>query len=79
MLVQGLGPMFHTGFTDLKKVTDFRDVLNSDKQKLGKFISGMHNRGIRIIGRGLWYISGAHTEKDINYTLDVADDILRKM
>jgi glutamate-1-semialdehyde 2,1-aminomutase len=79
MLVQGLGPMFHTAFTEMDKIKDFRDVLCYDKQKLGKFISGMHDRGIRIIGRGLWYISGAHTEKDIDYTLDIARDVLKKI
>jgi glutamate-1-semialdehyde 2,1-aminomutase len=77
LLVQGLGPMFHTGFTDLSAVHDFRDVLMYDKLKLNKFIAGMHDHGIRIIGRGLWYISAAHTEKDIELALEISSKVLR--
>ncbi|MBK5280215.1 MAG: aspartate aminotransferase family protein [Bacteroidia bacterium] len=79
LLVQGLGPMLHTGFTNLSAVYDFRDVLTYDKVKLNKFISGMHDNGIRIIGRGLWYISAAHTEKDINTALDMSSKVLRQL
>jgi glutamate-1-semialdehyde 2,1-aminomutase len=78
MLVQGMGPMFHTGFIDLDKVKDFRDVLKYDKSKLGKFIAAMHDDGIRIIGRGLWYISTAHTDEDIDTALETADRVLGK-
>jgi glutamate-1-semialdehyde 2,1-aminomutase len=79
MLVQGLGPMLHTGFTDLKQVKDFRDGFSYDKVKLGKFIAAMHNEGIRIIGRGLWYISAIHTEAEINKALEVADRVFTKL
>lgn len=75
MLVQGLGPMLHIGFTYLKEVKDFRDVLTYDKVKLGKFIAAMHNKGIRVIGRGLWYISAMHTQKDIDKALATADKV----
>jgi glutamate-1-semialdehyde 2,1-aminomutase len=76
LLVQGLGPMLHTGFTDLEKVRDFREVMSYDKVKLGKFVAGLHDRGIRIIGRGLWYISAVHTESEIDKTLEVAEEVL---
>jgi len=76
MLVQGPGPMFNTSFTSLPKVHNYRDVLAADKQLLGKFIAGMHNHGVRIIGRGLWYISAAHTQADIEQALAAADQVL---
>jgi glutamate-1-semialdehyde 2,1-aminomutase len=76
LLVQGLGPMLHTGFTDLEKVKDFRDVMSYDKVKLGNFVAGMHDKGIRIIGRGLWYISAVHTEEEIDKTLDIAEEVM---
>jgi glutamate-1-semialdehyde 2,1-aminomutase len=79
LLVQGLGPMLHTGFTALKKVADFRDVQSYDKVKLGKFVAGMHNEGIRIIGRGLWYISAVHIEKDIELALEKAEKVISEM
>jgi glutamate-1-semialdehyde 2,1-aminomutase len=76
MLVQGPGPMFHAGFTTLGSVKDFRDTLHYDKKKLATFIAGMHDRGIRIIGRGLWYISAVHTQADIEHTILQARDVL---
>lgn len=76
MLVQGPGPMFNTSFTTLPQVHNYRDLLTADKQLLGKFIAGMHNHGVRIIGRGLWYISAAHTQADIEQALSVADQVL---
>lgn len=78
MLVQGLGPMLHTGFTHLQKVKDFRDVLTYNKAKLGKFVAAMHDEGIRLIGRGLWYISAVHTEQDIDKALEIADKVFNK-
>ncbi|MET6996016.1 aspartate aminotransferase family protein [Chitinophaga defluvii] len=79
LLVQGPGPMFHTGFTHLTSVKDYRDSLSYDKVKLGRFIAGMHDSGIRIIGRGLWYISAAHTEEDIKQAVATAAAVLRKI
>jgi glutamate-1-semialdehyde 2,1-aminomutase len=79
LLVQGPGPMFHTGFTNLSRVNDYRDTLSYDRDKLGKFIAGMHNRGVRVIGRGLWYISAAHTERDIDHAVKMVTEILDKM
>ncbi|WP_121357250.1 aspartate aminotransferase family protein [Flavisolibacter nicotianae] len=79
LLVQGPGPVFHTGFTNANSVNDFRDTLKYDKAKLNRFISGMHDRGIRIIGRGLWYISAAHTKDDISLALREAKAVLKTM
>ncbi len=79
LLVQGLGPMLHTGFTNFKQVKDFRDVQSYDIVKLGKFVAGMHNEGIRIIGRGLWYISAVHNEKDIDLALEKVEKVISKI
>lgn len=70
--VQGLGPMFNISFTDRSEVKEYRDTLHADKAKLGKFISAMHDAGVRIIGRGLWYISAVHTEEDIDHAIKTA-------
>jgi glutamate-1-semialdehyde 2,1-aminomutase len=76
LLVQGLGPMFHAGFTHLSSVRDYRDTLTYDKARQNLFVAGLHDRGIRIIGRGLWYISTAHTEADIQQAIDAARSVL---
>jgi glutamate-1-semialdehyde 2,1-aminomutase len=79
LLVQGPGPMFSIAFSDAEKIIDYRGTLVADKAKLGKFIAGMHNQGIRIIGRGLWYISAAHTDDDINLAIEKTLQVLQKM
>ena len=79
MLVQGMGPMFHVGFTDAEKVTDFRGTFTYDKAKYAQFLQGMQERGIRLIGRGLWYISAVHTEEDIDFCLEMARETLQEM
>jgi glutamate-1-semialdehyde 2,1-aminomutase len=71
--------MFNIGFTNLKKVKDYRDTLTYDKAKLGKFIAAMHDERVRIIGRGLWYISTAHTEEDIDHAIEVSRRVLSKI
>ncbi len=77
--VQGLGPMFSTVFTDIGPARDYRDTMVSDKAKLGRFIAGMHDRGVRVIGRGLWYMSAAHTQDDIDQAIQTATDVLRTL
>lgn len=79
LLVQGLGPMFHCGFHPAGKVTDLRGVLGYDRTKYAAFVGGMQERGIRLIGRGLWYVSGAHTEADIDFAIKTAGEVLAQL
>lgn len=79
LLVSGIGPIVHTGFTDKEEVADFRDVLSFDKGKLKDFVAGMHDRGLRVIGRGLWYISAVHTEAEVDQALEIATAALKEM
>lgn len=75
LLIQGPGPMFNISFTTEKEVTDYRATLTANKAKLGKFIAAMHNKNVRIIGRGLWYISTVHTQADIEFAIKMADEV----
>jgi glutamate-1-semialdehyde 2,1-aminomutase len=76
-LIQGPGPMFHMGFTDRTQVRDLRDTFSYDKARYAAFVRGMQDRDIRLIGRGLWYISGAHTEQEIDRAVAVAGEVLQ--
>jgi len=79
MLIQGPGPMFITAFTDRDVFCDYRDTLTADRAKLGRFVAGMHDAGIRVIGRGLWYISAVHTEAEIDQAIATAREVLAGM
>lgn len=75
--VQGPGPMFHLGFTSQPRIRDYRDTLSYDTAMLGRFTSGMLDRGVRLIGRGLWYVSAAHDDTHVDVALAAADDVFR--
>ena len=79
LLIQGFGPMFHAGFTPLRSVSDLTESQSYDKSLYAQFVGGMQERGVRLIGRGLWYVSGAHTERDIDCALDAALDALTEL
>jgi glutamate-1-semialdehyde 2,1-aminomutase len=78
-LIQGLGPMFHIGFTPLEDVSDYRGCLSYDKTKLARFVALMAENGVRLIGRGLVYISAAHTPDDIKTGVETARQVLMQM
>lgn len=79
LVTQGLGPMFVTYFGKKRQCNDYRDTLGNDKAKLSRFIAGLHDRGIRVIGRGLWYVSAAHTEKDVDKAIQTAADVFKEL
>lgn len=79
LLIQGPGPMFVTSFTSLERMSDYRDSLNVDRAKLSRFIAAMHEQGVRIIGRGLWYISAAHTDDDVQKAIDTSYIVLSEL
>lgn len=78
LIVQGPGPMFNIAFGE-SEANDYRGTLRYDKAKLGKFVAALHDRGLRIIGRGLCYISAAHTEEDIEEFLVTAKEALKSL
>ncbi len=65
LLIQGVGPVFHIGFTPLPSVRDYAHTLSFDKSKYSEFCTRMREKGVRLIPRGLWYLSVAHTEDDV--------------
>mgnify|MGYP006162343293 CR=1 FL=1 len=79
LLVQGLGPMFHTGFSDLRNIKEFRDLRHYEQLKSKIFVQGLQQRGVRVIGRGLWYISSVHTEEHIDHAILMAKDTLQEL
>jgi len=73
LVVQGVGPVFHLGFTRAEAIKDYRDTLTCDKGKYGRFCDAMRERGVRLIGRGIWYVSAVHTPEDIEICSQAAE------
>ncbi|WP_425236833.1 aspartate aminotransferase family protein [Ulvibacterium sp.] len=79
LLVQGLGPMFHTGFTNEDKIREFRELGAYEQPKSKMFIHGLQQKGLRVIGRGLWYISAVHKQEHIKHAIKVAKEVLMEL
>lgn len=75
--VQGVPTAFHLSFTNLDALRDYRDYAGAcDKERYSRFCVAMLERGVRLIERGVWYISAAHTDAHVDATLEAADAAL---
>ncbi|MBX3011358.1 MAG: aspartate aminotransferase family protein [Caldilineaceae bacterium] len=78
--VQGLPTAFHLSFTELPAIRDYRDYAQScDKERYSRFCVAMLQQGVRLIERGVWYISAAHTEAQIEQTLHAVAAALQEV
>jgi glutamate-1-semialdehyde 2,1-aminomutase len=80
LLVQGLPMAFHVSFTELSEIRDYRDyALHCDKKQYHRFVLAMLERGVRLIDRGIWYISAAHDQGHVAQTLEAVEGALKEI
>ncbi len=77
LLVQGLPTVFHTTFTRQSDISDYRAHQQCDNGEQDRLVYGLLLRGVRVTGRGTWFLSTAHTPQDVRDTLDATRDVLR--
>ena len=72
-----IGSMFCTYFTSLE-VSNLDDAMQSDREKFAKFFHGMLAKGIYLAPSQFeaGFLSTAHTEHDIQKTIDAAYDVM---
>lgn len=77
--VQRVGSMLTLFFNDGSDLFDFEDVRRSDHERFAKYFHLMLERGIYLPPSGYEanFLSLAHTEDDIDRTIDSARDALR--
>jgi glutamate-1-semialdehyde 2,1-aminomutase len=74
LLVQGLGSVFNTAFSDGPPVTDYRSFARRcDASRLPPFLHALQENGVRPTSRGTWFLSSAHTDADIEATIRAAE------
>lgn len=78
--VVGFGSIFQLLFTN-RKIQDYRDVLTSNAEQFKKFQKKMMSKGIFILPQAnkRCHICTAHTEEDIEHTIESAREILKNM
>jgi glutamate-1-semialdehyde 2,1-aminomutase len=79
VLVDGPGPVFQLYFTDQPAVRSYRDYAHCDMATMGRLHTALLDRGVNIVGRGLWFLSAAHTEADIDQTIEAVRDALEQI
>ena len=78
---RGVGPLLQMVFAD-HPVNDFRDFIrSSNKSEYRDFWLGMVDAGVMFAPQptGCWFVSGAHTEVEVEKTLEAADQVLMGM
>jgi glutamate-1-semialdehyde 2,1-aminomutase len=75
---RGVGPLLQMVFAD-HEVNDFRDFIrSSDRNQYRDFWLGMVEAGVMFAPQptGCWFVSAAHTELEIEKTLEAAGEVL---
>ena len=77
LLVDGPGPVFQTYLTTAEAVCDYRDFAATDRSGMARLHGELMRRGVNIVARGLWFISAAHSEEDIEITIEAVAETFR--
>jgi glutamate-1-semialdehyde 2,1-aminomutase len=78
---RGVGPILQMVFAD-HQVNDYRDFIrSSNKSEYRDFWLGMVDAGVMFVPQptGCWFVSSAHTEVEVDKTLEAANHVLMKM
>ena len=80
MTVAGYGSVFVPYFMS-GRITGYADLLRNNSEADTRFRGEMVKRGIFMLPLAMKrnHISGAHTDADIDRTLNVAEDVLKEM
>ena len=78
-IVQGQGSMLQLYFTPAKQIRDYRETAGVDHDKFMAFAHEMIRRGVLVHPDPFehWFLSAAHTDADIDFVVDVAEESLR--
>ena len=68
-VVQGFPAAFYVDFND-SAPRSLRDIVSHDHRAYHAFVRDLKTRGVLTHPRGVWYLSTAHTEDDIERTLE---------
>ncbi|MGA8855768.1 MAG: aminotransferase class III-fold pyridoxal phosphate-dependent enzyme, partial [Candidatus Bathyarchaeia archaeon] len=80
-VVNNVGPLLSIYFTKLRKVSTYRQSIQSDQEKYKRFRDEMLRNGVYMHPDGLERISlsAVHTEREIEETLTAAEESLKAL
>lgn len=74
--IVGYPGVFNVRF-DSKGPTEYRSALKANRERYSNFAFAMLEKGVRILPRGTWFLSSAHSSSDIEKTLSAVRDVLK--
>ena len=75
--VQGVGSVFSISFTTKPEIVNWRDhARNCDDAMYSQFARAMLEQGIRLSSNGRIHMSSAHTDEDVQQTVEAARRVL---
>ena len=77
--VRGVPPAFHVSFNETETVVDYRTFTSRDKEAYTRFWVALQDQGVRTTPDGLWFVSTAHTQEDVDRTLEAAAKALQEV
>ena len=72
LTVRQAGPIVHTAIGEPAVVHDVRDRAGADAAAHARFVEALLRRGVHATPRGLWYLSTAHSEADVDVAVGAA-------
>ena len=79
LVVCGFGAAFAVHFNSKPELVEYRDTLEDHREKLSTFLLGLLAEGIYVLPDGRFYVSGAHTEQDVDTTVEAIKRVLREL
>lgn len=73
--IVGYPAVFNVRF-DLQGPTDYRSAMKANRAMYMDFAFELLQRGVRILPRGTWFVSAAHTDADIAQTLSMVEQAI---
>ena len=74
--VEGVPAAFHASFGDAGPVYDHRDLARLDHARYAAFARELARAGVWVAGRGIWYVSAAHGQRELAAALERVDAAL---
>jgi glutamate-1-semialdehyde 2,1-aminomutase len=75
----GFGAAFSVHFTTRTELSNYRDTLADDAERLKRFLYGAMEEGVIVLPDGRMYISAVHTEQDVAETLEGFERVFARL
>lgn len=79
VLISQLGSVLQLFFSSRDQVASYEEACDSDVSRAEMFAVGLLSRGVQVTPRGLWFLSIAHTDADIERTIAAAQETLASL